>query len=61
MKADLVLLDGDPLANVSEVSRISAVVLRGRLFDRAALARLVDEESNAPDVATNDWLRTGAR
>jgi hypothetical protein len=36
-------------------------VLRGRLFDRTALTRLVDDVSAAPDVAANDWLRTHAR
>ena len=60
-RADLILLDADPLADIAHVSRISAVVLRGRLFDRGALARLVDEVSGAPDVAANDWPRTPAR
>ena len=60
-KADLILLDADPRADVSHVSRISALVLRGRFFDRAALTRLVDEVSVAPDVAVNDWPRTPAR
>jgi len=39
--ADLVLLDGDPLADVRNVGRISAVVLRGRLLERADLDRLL--------------------
>jgi imidazolonepropionase-like amidohydrolase len=60
-RADLLLLDADPITNLSHVSRISAVVLRGRLFDRVALTRLVDEVSDAPDVAANDWPRTSAR
>jgi imidazolonepropionase-like amidohydrolase len=60
-KADLVLLDADPRADIAHMSRINAVVLRGRLFDRAALTRLVDEVSGAADVATNDWPRTPAR
>ena len=60
-RADLVLLDANPLADITHVSRISAVVLRGRLFDRAALTRLVDEVSGAPDIAANDWPRTPAR
>ena len=61
LKADLVLLDADPLADISHVSRISAVVLRGRFFDRAALTRLIDEVPNAPDVAVNDWPRRFSR
>ena len=60
-KADLVLLDADPLADIAHVSRISALVLRGRVFERAALTRLVDEVSRAPDVAVNDWRRMPPR
>jgi imidazolonepropionase-like amidohydrolase len=60
-RADLVLLDANPLTDIAHVSRISAVVLRGRLFDRAALERLVDEMADAPDVAANDWPRTPTR
>jgi len=40
--ADLVLLDGDPLADVKNVGRISAVVLRGKLLERADLDRLLE-------------------
>lgn len=40
--ADLVLLDGDPLADVKNVGRISAVVLRGRLLERTDLDRLLE-------------------
>lgn len=39
--ADLVLLDADPLADIGNVRTIFAVVLRGRLFDRAALDALI--------------------
>ena len=60
-RADLVLLDADPLADIAHVSRISGVVLRGRLFDQGELTRLVDEVSAAPDVAANDWPRAPAR
>lgn len=35
--ADLVLLDADPLADVANVRRIHAVVMNGRVHDRAAL------------------------
>jgi imidazolonepropionase-like amidohydrolase len=31
MKADLVLLDADPLADISNSKRISAVISKGRL------------------------------
>lgn len=57
-RADLVLLDADPRTDIAHVSRIHAVVLGGRLFDRGALARLVDDVSASADVAANDWPRT---
>jgi imidazolonepropionase-like amidohydrolase len=40
--ADLVLLDADPLDDVKNVGRIAAVVLRGRLLERADLDRLLE-------------------
>ncbi|HEX8271761.1 MAG TPA: amidohydrolase family protein [Longimicrobiaceae bacterium] len=39
--ADLVLLDADPLADVRSTARIRAVLLGGRLLDRAALDGLM--------------------
>lgn len=39
-KADLVLLDTNPLADITATRRIDAVVANGRLFDRAALDAL---------------------
>jgi imidazolonepropionase-like amidohydrolase len=39
--ADLVLLDADPLADIRHTSRISAVVVRGKLLDRSALDALL--------------------
>ena len=41
--ADLVLLDANPLDDVRSTTRIRAVVLRGRLLDRAALDRILDD------------------
>ena len=41
--ADLVLLDADPLANINNTRRIHAVVVNGRLLDRATLDRLLAE------------------
>jgi imidazolonepropionase-like amidohydrolase len=41
--ADLVLLDADPLRDIRNTRRVSAVVLGGKLFDRAALDRLLAE------------------
>lgn len=39
--ADLVLLDADPLTEISNTRRIRGVFLNGRYFDRAALDRLL--------------------
>ena len=39
--ADLVLLDADPLIDIRNTKRISAVIANGRLFDSTALAALL--------------------
>jgi imidazolonepropionase-like amidohydrolase len=39
--ADLVLLDADPLLDIRNTTRINAVVANGRLYDRAALEKLL--------------------
>ena len=59
--ADLVLLEGNPLQDVSQLSRIAAVIVAGRLFDRNALGRLRQGVRTAPDIAANDWPRTRAQ
>ena len=40
-RADLLLLDGNPLSDISQTQRIRAVVLDGRLLLRADLDRLL--------------------
>jgi imidazolonepropionase-like amidohydrolase len=45
--ADLVLLDGNPLAEIRNTSRIRAVVLRGRLIDAAARRRMLEDVARA--------------
>ena len=40
-RADLVLLDGNPLVDITSVGRIRAVVLAGRLLERADLDSLL--------------------
>ena len=42
--ADLVLLDADPLVDITNTKRINAVVANGRLVDAALRQRLIDEE-----------------
>jgi imidazolonepropionase-like amidohydrolase len=40
-RADLVLLDADPLLEIRNVSKIAAVVVRGRLVNKPAIDRIV--------------------
>ena len=41
--ADLVLLDADPLQDVKNTRKIAAVVVGGKLLDRAALDKMLAE------------------
>lgn len=40
-RADLVLLDANPLDDIRNTTKIAAEVLRGRLYDRKALNRIL--------------------
>jgi imidazolonepropionase-like amidohydrolase len=40
-RADFVVLDGDPLADIRNVRRTTLVVARGRVYDSKALWTLV--------------------
>jgi imidazolonepropionase-like amidohydrolase len=51
--ADLVLLDADPMIEISNTRRIRAVVARGQLLDRAALDTLLEQ---ARATASRDGL-----
>jgi hypothetical protein len=57
MVADLILLEGDPRADIRNLSRISAVILRGRLFDGLAFDALLQAIDTATDRRVNDWPR----
>jgi len=46
-RADLVLLDADPLADIGNTWRISAVVVGGQLLDRAKLDQMVKTATEA--------------
>lgn len=51
--ADLVLLDADPLADIRNTRRISAVILKGRLLDRKCLDGLSGgTASTCPSLST---------
>jgi imidazolonepropionase-like amidohydrolase len=48
--ADLVLLDSNPLDDISNTQRISAVVVNGKLLSRQTLdKKLAETEANAKD------------
>ena len=55
--ADLVLLDADPLDDITNTRRIAAVVLRGRLFRREDLDAILAQVAAMPDQRVNDWVR----
>jgi imidazolonepropionase-like amidohydrolase len=40
-RADLVLVEGDPLAHISDLRRVTKVIRKGELYDSAALGRSV--------------------
>jgi hypothetical protein len=46
-RADLVLLDANPLTDITNVGRIRAVVVGGRLLDRAELDKTLNDVKNA--------------
>jgi len=45
--ADLVVLDADPLADIHNTRKISAVIANCRLYDRAALDTLLKDAEHA--------------
>lgn len=45
--ADLVLLDGNPIADVANLSKISAVFLKGKFFSKVALDKLKSDVATA--------------
>ena len=49
MRADLVLLDADPLADIRNTQRIRAVLVGGRVLDRAELDAMIESASQAID------------
>jgi imidazolonepropionase-like amidohydrolase len=50
-RADVVLLDADPLADIANTKRIRAVVVRGKMLDRATLDGLLENAARlAADI-----------
>jgi hypothetical protein len=55
--ADLLLIDADPLLDITNTRRISAVILRGQYYDSAGLEKIRAQVLVAPDIKTDDWGR----
>jgi len=55
--ADLVLVEANPLADIRNTRRISAVVVRGKLHQRRELDALLAAIRAMPDLRVNDWVR----
>lgn len=55
--ADLLILDGDPLADITNTRRIIAVILRGQYHDSASLEKIRAQVRAASDIKVDDWGR----
>lgn len=55
--ADLLLIDADPLVDITNIRRISAVILRGQYYDRDGLDKIRAQVRAAPDIKVDDWGR----
>jgi imidazolonepropionase-like amidohydrolase len=49
--ADLVLLDADPLEDIRNTQKISAVVMRGKYYSRSALDSMLERTAALAAVA----------
>ena len=56
--ADLVLLDANPLDDIRNTKRISAVILRGTLYDKSGIKRILADVRAARDIRIDNWGRT---
>jgi imidazolonepropionase-like amidohydrolase len=59
--ADLVLIDGDPLADIRNTRRISAVVSNGRYLDRPALDALLANAERLARSGKHDLIHPPGR
>jgi imidazolonepropionase-like amidohydrolase len=55
-RADLLLLDANPLVDIHHLQQVRAVVLRGRVFDQHALQALLSEFREVPAMSTKTAL-----
>lgn len=56
--ADLVLLEANPLEDIRNTRRITAVILRGTLYDTNGIKQILATVRAAPDRRIDDWGRT---
>lgn len=56
-RADMLLLNSNPLQDIRNTRDIDSVILRGRVLDRDALDSLLAETANEPDIIEDDWGR----
>jgi imidazolonepropionase-like amidohydrolase len=61
MVADLVLIDGDPLADIRNARRISGVVANGRYLDRPALDRMLATAEKMARSGEHDLIHRPGR
>jgi imidazolonepropionase-like amidohydrolase len=61
MVADLVLIDGDPLADIRNAKRISAVVANGRYLDRSTLDAMLAEAERLARSGGHDLIHRPGR
>ncbi len=54
--ADLVLLEADPLADITNTRRIAAVIQEGRFYSREDLDRVQERVLAMPELEENDWV-----
>jgi len=50
-RADLVLIDGNPLGEITSTRRLRGVIVGGRMFDRASLDRVLGDVRRAGQPA----------
>ena len=55
--ADLILVDADPLLDITNTRRIAAVIVRGRYYDSGGLEKIRAQVLAAPDITVDDWGR----
>ena len=61
MAADLVLIDGDPLADVRNARRISGVMVNGGYLDRYALDRMLAQAERLARGGRHDLIHRPGR